>query len=477
MAWRKLKRNLARRFPSLAKAVRVLKGKASPTRLANVAKVSAVPRVDAWIIAPPTEPARHHAPILAEALRRHGLSVHLHAQTKHPSTGAGEDAPPRFVFHVGDVSTLAAHLPAAVQVVLPNPGPPSDQQLAMTRAYADYVLVAEEQRGAAATSFPRATCLSFSWPEARSGAGVELSKDSGASLAELLADAAERPNRPLAARASGTSENEPRRRLIDVYMTTSRRPEFFSRSLPALLEACSASSHEFRINVFVDRLDPRTLEVLAPHIDRVGLVTTNAQLGLPFLYNLALEHQKLTEDRTATFADYFCYIQDDCLINRPAVYFDYMVAAYEELLPAREVGYVSGFYCAIHPGFEVRDFRTKKVLLSDSIDGKNFMAPPKLLRSVGPLTWYFKDGERRGNPGPKRGSHFDLWQWKESPQSLMNQGKVSIVIPGLCTHIAQSAEDSTWGNETSESRQKQRRDEGKVYKTRGTLPPVVDNDF
>lgn len=274
------------------------------------------------------------------------------------------------------------------------------------------------------------------------------------------------------------SELEPRsHRLIDVYLTTSRRPDFLRETLNGVLQAIDASSYEFRLHVFVDHLDSETLSILAPHIHRLGISTTCRQMGLPFLYNLILSHQELAEKRSGRFADYVCYIQDDCLISAPEEYFDWMVSAYERLLPEGKVGYVSGFYCAIHPGFEVRPFRGKHVLLSDSIDGKNFMAPPALLRTVGPLSWYFPDGERRGNPGPTRGSHFDLWQWKESPQSLMAQNRVSIVIPDLCAHIAQSAKDSTWGNETSEDKQLARRSEGRVYQTRSTLPPIVHNKF
>lgn len=267
------------------------------------------------------------------------------------------------------------------------------------------------------------------------------------------------------------------KRLIDVYMTTSLRAGFFRRTFEALLRASEATRHEIRLNVFVDRLDRETLRVIEPHLDRVGLLSTNFQLGLPFLYNMVLEHQEQVDTRSENFADYICYIQDDCLIANEQVYFDFMVASYEELLPVGEIGYVSGFYCPIHPGFEIAEFRDKKLLLSDSIDGKNFMAPPALLRSVGPLSWFFPDGERRGNPGPTRGSHFDLWQWKESPRSLMKQKRVSVVIPGLCIHLAQSAEESTWGNETSSSKQLERREAGRVYKTRGTLPPVVENEF
>ncbi len=275
---------------------------------------------------------------------------------------------------------------------------------------------------------------------------------------------------------SSYRHDSPRR--IDTFMTTSLRPRFFGQTLKALLEAKRATRHEVRLHVFVDRLDDETLDILKKHIDEVSIVSTNYQLGLPFLYNMILAHQEREEIRSERFADYICYIQDDCLISAPELYFDFMVRAYEEVLPAQQVGYVSGFYCSLHPGFELRDYRDKKVLLSDSIDGKNFLAPPTLIRKVGPLGWYFPNGKRRGNPGPgKLGSHFDLWQWKESPTSLMEQERVSIIIPGLCRHIAETAEDSTWGNATTEETKLARRSQGRLYNTRGVIPEVDENQF
>jgi len=262
-------------------------------------------------------------------------------------------------------------------------------------------------------------------------------------------------------------------RLVDVYMTTSRRPQFFERAFEALLAASAATPHRVRLNVFVDEMDDKTLRILTPHLSELGLLSTSTRLGLPFLYNMILDHQQKVDARSEDFADYLCYLQDDCLITDPGTYFDRMVQCYEEVLPVHQVGYVSGFYCPIHPGFEVVEHRDMELLLSDSVDGKNFMATPSLLRCVGALSWHFKDGERRGNPGPGRGSHFVLWQWLVSPQALVNQGRVSIVVAGLCVLMAQSAADSTWGNETSEQVQLQRRAEGRVYNTRGTLPPLM----
>lgn len=167
------------------------------------------------------------------------------------------------------------------------------------------------------------------------------------------------------------------------------------------------------------------------------------------------------------------------MINYPECYFEVMVDVHRKLLPPEDTGYVSGFYTPIHPGSDISELGNVSVLLSDSIDGKNIMGPPALFDSVGKLSWYFPDGERRGNPGPTRGSHFDLWQWKFSPNSTRSQDRVNLIIPGLCEGISCSEETSTWNNpgESKENLEK-RIAIGRIYKTRKTpVPQLTDKNF
>lgn len=254
--------------------------------------------------------------------------------------------------------------------------------------------------------------------------------------------------------------------LIDVYLSTYQRADHLARSLPALMQACEASPYAHRITVLVDELDEPTYAVLRDYIGRIDIVATTAQRGLPFLFNMLHDHQHNQSLRTERRPDFINYIQDDCLIQHPETFFETLVGCHAHFDAAEPVGYVSGYYTRVHPGFDKTRYRDLTAVRSDSIDGKHFLAPTSVLERVGKLTWYFDDGMRRGNPGPKRGSHFDLWQWDESPNSTSKQGLVNVILPGLCTHIADRPEHSTWDNDTTDARVDARIAEGRVYRTR-----------
>ncbi|MCP4539902.1 MAG: glycosyltransferase [Chloroflexi bacterium] len=254
--------------------------------------------------------------------------------------------------------------------------------------------------------------------------------------------------------------------LIDVLMTTSQRPWCLRESLGQMLEAIHKSPFEHRLLLSVDSMDPETLEILNEHKDRIDHVTwARERHGLPYHWNSLNDLRRNMAYRMERKPDYVCYIQDDCYIIDPETYFEKMVGIAHDAMPGY-LGYVSGYYTEVHPGFADLDWNGNPVIASDTIDGKNFMATPEVLDSVGPLTWWFDDGSRRGNPGPVRGSHFDLWQWKESPNSLTKQSRISLVLPELCSHLADTAEGSTWNNDTSADAVKKRMTEGRVYKTR-----------
>lgn len=239
-------------------------------------------------------------------------------------------------------------------------------------------------------------------------------------------------------------------RLIDVFMTTSRRADCFEQSLRALVEAVDASPYEHRISVVADGMDPGTDAVVARYRDRLfQFLWTSERQGLPLAWNNIVDLGSNMAARTERVPEFLCYLQDDCRIERPQSYFREMVEIAEAIDPAR-LGFVSGYHTEIHPGFGTATIANTDVILSDSVDGKNFMARPKVLHAIGKLSWWFLDGARRGNPGPDRGSHFDIWQWNESSRSLQVQGRVSAILPGLCAHLAGSAEASTWNNDTTE---------------------------
>jgi hypothetical protein len=255
-------------------------------------------------------------------------------------------------------------------------------------------------------------------------------------------------------------------KMIDVLLTTSQRPWCLRESLNQLLKAMRHSRYQHRLLVAVDNLDPGTLAILNEHSSEIDQVLwTKHQQGLPYTWNSLNNLLRNTINRTELSPDYVCYIQDDCYIIDPKIYFDAMVGVAADAM-AGYLGFVSGYYTEVHPGFADFDWKGHRVIASDSIDGKNFMASPEVLDSTGDLTWWFNDGIKRGNPGPVRGSHFDLWQWKEAPNSLMQQSRISLILPDLCQHIAERAEESTWNNDTTDDAVKRRIEAKKIYKTR-----------
>jgi hypothetical protein len=263
-----------------------------------------------------------------------------------------------------------------------------------------------------------------------------------------------------------------------VYLTTYRRPQFLARSMQSLMEACDSSPFRHRITVLVDSIDRETLDALDPYLERIFLVTTPVRLGLPFMYNLMLEHSEALIARSEESPRFVCYLQDDCLIRAPKQYFATMVEVHDRVLPEVAVGYVSGFYTRLHPGFELTSLNGVSVLKSDSLDGKNFMGTPERFRSVGRLPWYFVNGTRRGNPGPKYASGFDMWQWKESPNSMMAQRRISLIIPGLIESMARSAAESTWDNAGDQPEEiEERLRDGRAFVTRGSYPTLDDAHF
>lgn len=255
--------------------------------------------------------------------------------------------------------------------------------------------------------------------------------------------------------------------LIDIVMTTSQRAEHFRRSFDRLLVAIDKSPYLHRLIIMVDGLDPDTDAVLKSHSARIDQVLwTGSRMGLPYMWNMLRDLVRNTIARTERRPDYVCYIQDDCLIENPESYFKIMVETAETAHPGY-LGFVSGFHTAVHPGFAESVLDGNRIIFSDSVDGKNFLARPRTLFGIGPLTWWFSDGMRRGNPGPVRGSHFDLWQWKESPNSLTVQGRVNLILPDLTRHTAVEPESSTWDNDTTAESVRSRVEDGRIYIVNG----------
>ena len=252
--------------------------------------------------------------------------------------------------------------------------------------------------------------------------------------------------------------------LVDIYLTTSGRPHFLRTVLTKIKSAVTHSPYRHRLIVMVDFIDAETADVMREfEKDIFFFGASTERLGLPFSWNSLLDVGQNIIARTEEKPDFICYLQDDCEIVSPSDYFYELVSLAERSDPSR-VGFVSGYHCEVHAGFEEFQYKGRRIIASDSIDGKNFMCRPELFAGIGKLTWWFPDGSRRGNPGPDRGSHFDLWQWRESPNATLHQGKVNLIIDGLCRHLAEKATDSTWNNDTTREAIERRKLEGRIYR-------------
>jgi hypothetical protein len=263
--------------------------------------------------------------------------------------------------------------------------------------------------------------------------------------------------------------------LIDVYLTTHRRADLLSQTLPVLLQAIEHSPFQHRFTVLVDAMDQETLGVLKPHLTKINLVSTGNQLGLPFMFNMIHDFSKNQIARTEIAPALICYLQDDCLINFPHQYFSVIYKTYFSVLPSNKTGFISGFYSPLHPGFEKAIFDGFTLIKSDTIDGKNLVTTPTVFQSIGPLSWRNMKNEKRGNPGPI-GSGFDLWQWRDAPNCTMKQKRINLIIPGLVETIGMK--NSTWGNDGDETEViAQRLASGKFYKTRPTIAEITSSDY
>ena len=252
--------------------------------------------------------------------------------------------------------------------------------------------------------------------------------------------------------------------LIEVFMTTYRRPDVFEQSLKSLLAAIKASPYKHRLTILSDEADAKTTSIISKYRDLIDMTfILKTKMGLPFTWNMILDLSLNTAARTLQPASYLCYLQDDCRIVDTNNYFATMVNLATKADPS-VFGIASGFHTEVHPGFDRTVIDNRTVIVSNSVDGKNLFAPPKTFYTIGKLSWWFPDGKARGNPGPERGSHFDLWQWRESPNSLQKQKRYCFIVPGLCEHIAQTISESTWGNDTTDASVKKRIEQNKIYK-------------
>jgi hypothetical protein len=256
---------------------------------------------------------------------------------------------------------------------------------------------------------------------------------------------------------------EQRKLIIDIFISSYNRFDFFHRCIDSLNKAIEKSKHQFRVHIFLDDLkDYRYVEIIKKN--RFNYYILNQRLGLPYF----LEHIKFIlknySERLTHKSRFFCYLQDDCLINENINYFDDMVTIAYNSVQKSHLNFISGFHNEIHPGF--LDFKTidgKNCKLSNSIDGKNIFGCSNYLLSIPKFSFFNKNLRKQGNPGPALGSNFDLWLWRDNP---LSKNKLNIIYKNaiIVQNNSKYMNFSTWNNDESQKTIISRIKENKIYK-------------
>jgi len=268
-------------------------------------------------------------------------------------------------------------------------------------------------------------------------------------------------------RISSTKEREKivqkRKSIIDVFVSSYNRFDFFKECIHSLNQAIDISSHSIKVHIFLDGLkDQRYLEIIKKN--KFNYYIYNERLGLPYILRHIKFILKNNSERLLHKSKFFCYLQDDCTINNSINYFDDMVNITYNSIRQSDLNFVTGFYNQIHPGYY--DFTTidqKNCRLSKSIDGKNIFGLTNTLLRIPDFSFFKDNYKKQGNPGPATGSNFDLWLWRDNP---LTKSRTNVIYKNaiLLQSKSKMSDFSSWKNSESEESIEQRVKQNKTYK-------------
>jgi len=238
-------------------------------------------------------------------------------------------------------------------------------------------------------------------------------------------------------------------RNIYLVMSTYKRFEFFKKTFEQLFSLIRRSNDNFYIDIYIDP-DDKTKKLYFDYLSNLNVSMTynHQKLGLPLLMNMIKTKIKNLELKSHVSFDYVCYFQDDLIINKECL-FDNFINIYENHINQNKVLFLTGFGNEIHPGFAHTKINKEKVILSRSIDGKNFFTSKKKFLQINNQPYYDNKLRKYGNPGPARGSSFDLWLWRDSAYS---KNFFNIILPEYLNVFESSKkpDNSTWNNSEEE---------------------------
>ena len=254
------------------------------------------------------------------------------------------------------------------------------------------------------------------------------------------------------------------KKVRNIYLVISsyKRFEFFKKTFDQLYTLIKKSNDNFYIDIYIDP-DDKTKKLYLDYLSNFNVsITYNQQtLGLSFLMNVIKNKIDNLELKFNQSFDYVCYFQDDLIINKDSL-FDDFINFYENHINQNKVLFLTGFGNEIHPGFFHTEINDEKVILSRSIDGKNFFTSKKKFLQINNQSYYDNKLRKHGNPGPARGSNFDLWLWRDNPYS---KNFFNVILPNYIDVIEESKniKMSTWYNDETELNIQKRKSQNNIY--------------
>lgn len=224
---------------------------------------------------------------------------------------------------------------------------------------------------------------------------------------------------------------------IDVFMTTTNRPDLLRAALTSFRE--NTSRDQFRFTLVRDGAYTVSAHVALDFQDVIDHTIVNTDtLGLGPGINSALAHIDSMKKWDAEQSDFTCYVQDDVLFSP-----DWLTRLHREFVRFEspcKLGFATGVECVEHP--KKMDL-PNGMMLKDWIRATCMFARHSFWMSMWPISRVDPEtGRERGRPHAGLGSSVDWWFIRNHERSVCKNGMTNLVIPGLLVHAGYKS--STW---------------------------------
>lgn len=250
---------------------------------------------------------------------------------------------------------------------------------------------------------------------------------------------------------------------INIGITATDRVSFLKRCVESLIENTTA---EYNLFVSVDGAHKKTVKYLMnndiKNLKEIFISKNSCGIthSVDTMWNYTDKMYNWFFDDHA--AEYFCYLQDDTIVEQKA-WLSILIQAYEELHEANKIGFFGGYAPPEHTTMSKIKHGEYTLELKRSARATNLIGTYEHWNRCTMPHRVDGDGNPRGFPTakPRRGSNFDVFLTGgnslgkvgtpiASATSNAAQGKYYMCIPGFVKHVAHSKKDSTWNNENKE---------------------------